>query len=324
MTSPYSELEIEEWSEQSACPLCRESNFQPLMRNFSLERPSQQWQICDDCGHVFVSPHPSQAWTDNFYLDDYRKMTYPDTKKNTMSVTSVQEEVKRATRLVFFLKRFRNPKQVKRTLDVGSSSGVMVAALGDNFTPVMSIGVEPNNFYRDFAFSQFEKADEKVKEGKIPKLKYEVDMVSSLTDVPKTPKFDMISIIHTLEHLIDPRSMLETLWKSYSLKNCILIVECPNLFGGRPDPMMFPHLHAFYYDTFALLLEMSGWTVLERETGGGPQNFHMPPQNQTIVAVKSKWTPTKTNVLTRYNDYRDHVQEVMQNMANASPQYQMG
>ena len=324
MTSPYSELEVSDWTELTECPLCRESEFEPMVRNMSLERPSLQWQICNNCGHVFASPRPSSAWIEEFYLDDYRKMTHPSVKDGKMPIHVVRDEVQRATRLVFTLKRYRGPHQVKRTMDVGSSSGVMIAALGDNFAPAVSLGVEPNEFYREFADTQFAAAHKKEKAGQIPKMKYAVKMVASLADVPKTPKFDIISVIHTLEHLPDPRGLLETLWKSYSLKNCILIAEVPNLFGGRPDPMMFPHIHTFYYHTFAMLFELSGWHVLDRETSGGAMEFHMSPQNQTIVAVKSEWIPNKTNVLTRYNDYRDHVQLVASNIANTTPQYQMG
>lgn len=321
----YSELDIEDWTELSDCPLCRESNFQPLVRNMTLDRPSLQWQLCADCGHVFASPRPSQKWVDDFYLEDYRLMTHPPERGNQddMSRIMVKDEVQRATRIIFHLKRFRTPNQVKRFLDIGSSTGVMVAAAGDNFAPDMSVGVEPNEFYTSFAKTQFEKAHEREKKGEIPKMAYDVNLVESLTDVPKTPKFDMISIIHTLEHVTDPRALLETLWKSYSLKNCILIAECPNLFGGRPDPLMFPHLHCFYYNTFALLFELSGWTVLDRETEGSTQ-FYGSPQNQTIVATKSEWPLDKTNILNRYNMYRDHVQLIMNNMANQQPQYQMG
>ena len=324
MTSPYSELDIEDWNELTDCPLCRESNFQPLMRNMALDRPSMQWQLCENCGHVFANPRPSNKWIDDFYNDDYRQMTHPNVKDGKMSINVVRDEVARATRLVFLLKRFRQPEQIKRTLDVGSSSGVMVAAMGDNFEPIVSVGVEPNDFFRSFAEIQFAKAIKREKEGKIPKLKYEINLVTDLTDVPKTPKFDMISVIHTLEHVVDPRGLLETLHKSYSLKNCILIAECPNLFSGNPDPMMFPHLHTFYYHTFALLFELSGWHVLEREVSGAQLEYHMSPRDQTIVAVKSEWPLNKTNILTRYNDYRDHVNMVAERIASIKPQYQMG
>ena len=194
---------------------------------------------------------------------------------------------------------------------------MLVAGLFDKFEPKFAYGVEPNDAWRTFSETQFAKA---------PDMPGKTKLVADLKEVPKSPRFDLVTCIHTLEHVVDPLGMLTHLRKSYMRQDGYLVVEVPNLFGGREEPTLFPHIHAFHHDTLLRLIEAAGFTPVCFETSGWDNRppWWMSPQSLTVVASVKPRPPTKAEMLKRYNLYRQHAQNVLSREASSKTGYVAG
>ena len=219
----------------SECPICASPNITDFISDVQVNRPTTAWNLCENCGHLFVSPRPTQAVLDGFYKEGFREQIYGEKEDpETIPTASVQEETQRAIRITNLVMRYK-PK-VSRHLDLGSSTGVMLAGIIDRLGCMNSVGVEPGDAWRQFSINAFEaEVPGKTKNPKIASVR--PTWHTRLKDVPKSPKFDLITIVHTLEHLLNPVAVLEEM-KGRLLKDGLLVLEVPNAFGGVPVPLM--------------------------------------------------------------------------------------
>lgn len=312
-------LEHIEYEEVVTCPVCRETDkMVDLITDVQVNRPSQAWRICLNCEHTFVSPRPTEAFLKKFYTDGYREMVYrlkePESPER-IPVGSVNEERHRSIRVSTML--FRVKERVANHLDVGSSTGALCAGIIDMLSPKVSWGVEPNEAWRKFsekAFATVPPGDDK---------KGEAHFVPTLTKVPKTLKFELVTLIHTLEHLREPRGLLEQC-RDRMRPSGIIAIEVPNRYGGLPNPLLWPHLHCYTEDTLKRLVESVGFCPLLFETFGNHPPFYPPPQSIVVVAAMQKPELSMENVLIRYNLYRNSVGHIQGQMAQARPSYEIG
>ncbi len=229
-----------------------------------------------------------------------------------MPKRSVDEEVNRAVRLIHLLRRSK--LKVHRALEIGSSTGAMMAALKDIYGDDTNVfGVEPNDAYRNFAIETFKKIPDD-KAGKL---------YSSLAKVPKSPKFDLVIMSHVLEHIADPRKALKQM-HNLLRKDGMMLLEVPNFFGGPSDPMMFPHIHVFYRETIIAMLEEENFQVLTFETMGSISPFWVAPQHMTITAIPVHQEFNKSNILERYSLYQEHLAFVKSAAQRSAPRYEVG
>ena len=301
------------------CPVCLSDNTTELITDVEKDRPSQAWKICLNCEHTYVSPRPSDEFLTSFYTEGYRRMVYrlkEKESKEVMPVNSVNEERNRAMRLGTLIMGVRS--KVTSHLDIGSSTGALCAGVVDFLKPAFSWGVEPNDAWRGFAETAFAKRD--------PKFKLYEDNVrfaAKLSEVPKTPKFDLVTVIHTLEHMADPRGTLVELRKRMKLTG-LLVVEVPNRYGGIANPLMWPHLHCFTEFTLDRLLAETGFFPILHESLGNFPPFFPPPQTILVVAGLKPPEISLVNVLMRYNQYRAVIGDLQKRVAQAKPQYDIG
>src|SRR3990167_7496415 len=174
------------------CPVCLSDHTTELITDVERDRPSQAWKLCLNCEHTYVSPRPSDEFLASFYTEGYSRMVYKLKDKETKEVMpagSGNEEGNRAMRLATLIMGIRS--KVSSHLDVGSSTGALCAGVVDFLRQAHTWGVEPNDAWRGFAETAFAKRD--------PKLKlYEDDVLftAKLSGVPKTSKFELITVIH--------------------------------------------------------------------------------------------------------------------------------
>ena len=305
----------------SKCPICSSSKITDFISDVQVDRPTTAWNLCENCGHLFVSPRPTKAILDAFYKNGYREQIFGvEEDPEKIPTRSVQEETQRAIRLTNLIMRYK--LKVKRHLDLGSSTGVMLAGIVDRCECTEAVGIEPGDAWRQFAENAFtSEVPGKTKNPRIAAVR--PTWYTDLKEVPKAKKFDLITIMHTLEHMLDPMAVLVEM-KGRLLKDGLLVMEVPNMFGGAPVPLMWPHMHCFTTQTMHSVLERAGYDILTIETFGTQPPFFVSPQHIAVVASPKPDSYDLRTVLSRYNLFRQHIGFVQGAMANAQQTYEMG
>ncbi len=170
------------------CPSCQRTSFVQFETAHHAGNPLQYW-ICKSCGLVFQSPRPGEEELQAFYRQGYRSL-YQDSEQPVK-----KDLVMQSTRAAITVKMIRQQiPSIARHLDIGSSSGALLQAVRAAYRCEM-VGIEPGEGYR-----RFSEADGVKTFGSIDEL---------LND--KVGSFDFVSMMHVLEHLVDPLQVLKTL-----------------------------------------------------------------------------------------------------------------
>jgi 2-polyprenyl-3-methyl-5-hydroxy-6-metoxy-1,4-benzoquinol methylase len=131
-------------------------------------------------------------------------------------------------------------------LDIGSSSGAFLEHTAEEFGCV-AIGVEPGKVYRQLS----EEAG--------------IKTYPSLGDV-KERDFDLVSMLHVLEHLPNPVGSLVEIRESLLTHDGYLLIEVPNLY--EHEALEFAHLTAYSRATLAETVQQAGYRVIWTKAHG--------------------------------------------------------
>lgn len=239
-----------------------------------MHRPFETWmdgehelryRICQQCGVVFQSPRMSEDELDQFYAQGYRTLVQGT---ETITDKDLRIQVGRARNLLGLLTR--KGVAPKSHLDIGASSGVLLLQSRQLFEAQVT-GVEPGETYRQVAMEKG------------------LDYYADLSDVPSTGRFDLISMIHVLEHLPNPVEYLINLREKYLAEQGKLLLEVPNLFGHTSYEVS--HLTAFHQASLKRCLQLAGFRVLASFTHGHPRS----PILRLYVTVLAE--PAKSNAI---------------------------
>jgi SAM-dependent methyltransferase len=242
--------------EISTCPLCK-SDKHVEFEIIPSKLGEVHFQICQRCGLVFQSPRMEAGALQSFYQDGYRTLSqeteHPITKDLVM-----QEE--RASRTAVMVQD--DITAIRRHLDIGSSAGLLLTEF-QKIYKCEGVGVEPGDTYR--AFSQ----DRGIK------------VFPALEEIPEKGKsFDLISIMHVLEHVDNPIDFLKKLRNEYMAREGYLLIEVPNLFEHHA--LEIAHLFAFTPETLQQTLEASGFNLIWTKSHG---SFRSPVLKLYITAL---------------------------------------
>ncbi len=238
--------------EVASCPLCGSLDSREFDRRvFRGIRVTNR--ICQGCGLVYQSPRMSQEELDRFYASEYRTLYQGDAApvKRDLAVQKA-----RAADLVQF-GLSAGIKQLGRHLDIGSSAGLLLQAFSDTFH-TQAVGVEPGIAYQAIA----QQAGLKVYSN-IEDLSHQVEA-----------GFDLVTIIHVLEHLPDPVGTLELIRNEWLNPDGWLMVEVPNLYCH--DSFEVAHLTSFSQHTFEQVLHKAGFEIHARRHHGKPRSKLLP------------------------------------------------
>jgi len=244
------------------CPLCKNGQLKHfetvIFHDLKIEN-----QICSHCGFVFQNPRMSGQQLSDFYNQSYREL-YQGQANPTERDLHIQRE--RSGHLLKILKG--NVHLVSRHLDIGSSAGVLLKTV-EAYYNCSSVGVEPGDAYRKFARD------------------FDIDVYSSLQKIrdDNLGPFDLISMVHVLEHIPDPVSYLSELRELYLDQDGYLLLEVPNLFFH--DSFEIAHMSAFSKHSLSQTLMKSGYSIVESIAHGLPRS-KLIPLYLTILAKPVK------------------------------------
>jgi len=223
------------------CPICKS---QADHHHFFRRSASKWWQdnkiiplaityaICDQCGAIFLWDRLNDDAANDYYMHGNYRRSVQGTPEITERVLTEQ------TRRVDALMPEMDFEEVKCMLDVGASTGLFLKAMQDKYG-CECYGIEPGEHFRN---------------------KSEFKMFSDLS-ILNSPdwwdKFDLITIIHTLEHMNDPLSFLVRL---HEFTSGHILIEVPNVL--KESCFTVSHPICFTPDTLTLALNMTGWEIV--------------------------------------------------------------
>lgn len=231
------------------CLLCGSEKNEAFAREESFGFPLTYYQ-CENCSLVFQSVEESRAADPGFYAETYRKI-YQSSEEPTAKDVWVQEH--RAEHLVRFVGA-QGIDAPERVLDIGASTGILLEAFKRTFNSDI-MGVEPGEAYRAYA-------EEKG-----------ITMFDSLEALIATrpEKFDLVSMIHVLEHLPDPVGTLQKIRKELLSENGVLLLEVPNFYVH--DSYELAHLACYTPHTLTQAVRQAGFTQVSLHGHGIPRSI---------------------------------------------------
>jgi SAM-dependent methyltransferase len=179
-----------------------------------------------------------------FYRGEYRRER-EGTDQPTEKDLRVQEARAQVT-VQWASARLRPPS---RHLDVGSSSGALLEAFRDSFGSA-GAGIEPGEAYRTYSRERG------------------LQVFADLADLAQAEagRFDLLTLMHVLEHFPDPVGMLTHFRQDLLVPGAHLLVEVPNLFDH--EAFELPHLHAFTPRSLKDTVRRAGFRIVQSRVHG--------------------------------------------------------
>lgn len=226
-----------------SCPLCNSLRKSPFEGVHDSDRMIL-YQICRSCGLVCQSPRMVESELKQFYEREYRI-------ERQESESPIEKDLLMQDARARAVLEMIQPhlSAVSRHLDVGSSSGALLNQFHEHYG-CANIGIEPGEVYRQFSESQGLKV---------------YPSIEALEDIDEPP-FDLISMMHVLEHVVDPVQTLRSLRESRMMPGGFLLLEVPNLI--EHDSLELSHLYAFTRSTIKAVVQQAGFRVLWSKSHG--------------------------------------------------------
>ena len=252
------------------CPLCNDVDSaifdQRKFRGYQISN-----RLCLNCGLVYQSPRMSEDELNSFYQKEYRQV-YQGSENPIQKDLTVQK--KRSGFLIKVLQE-NGIENIDRHLDIGCSSGILLERVGEEFQ-CQVVGIEPGDAYRSYAESRGLK------------------VYASLDDAMhgKEIHFDLITMVHVLEHLSDPVDYLIQLKSMWLTSAGVLLIEVPNLYAH--DSFEVAHLTSFSHYTLEETLKKAGYAIKGLLKHGSPRS-NLIPLYITLLATPSKNSHERIN-----------------------------
>lgn len=226
------------------CPVCGDANYKSFFKIenfqfFSDSNISKQVDInnvqCDNCQAVFMNPCYSKKGF--LILFEEAGMSYGSSEG-------------RPNEQVTWLKKRNLLNKNVRVLDIGCGSGNFLSCLPLDVTKV---GVDIDKTSIDIAKEKYKNIE---------------FICSSFEDLKYQEDIDLITMYHVLEHLSNPKEVLERLY-TLSNENTRLLIEVPIIENGLTNDIngffSVQHLTHFSRNSFKNILQLSGWEIVEWE-----------------------------------------------------------
>jgi len=144
-----------------------------------------------------------------------------------------------------------------RILDIGCSSGILLQKFQQNYH-AHATGIEPGNSYRQYAQSSG------------------LEVYPTLDELEhNSPSpFNLVSMMHVLEHLSQPVEYLQNLRVKYLAPDGWLLLEVPNLYAH--DCFEVAHLVSFSPHSLSQVAQKAGYRAIRLKAHGQPRSKLIP------------------------------------------------
>src|SRR5688572_7994687 len=220
------------------CDLCDHDQFE-LISSLDRKRQPFETEACTRCGLVSHRHIPTEAELASFYATDYRQEYHGEI---TPCPRRVMRAWKHGQRIYRQLGSFLPPKS--KVFEVGAGIGCSLKVFEQNGH--LASGIEPNEGFEAYSRERLGVAVTK---------KY-------LFDLEPNAAFDLVLLVHVIEHFRSPRAALEHL-HGLIRDSGLLYVECPNLGAvhTREQHFHFAHIHNFTPTTLETIANRAGFQV---------------------------------------------------------------
>lgn len=235
------------------CPACGGDTRTPLFT-----KDGFHYHACRTCKTHYISPRPSAALLGKFYPVSQVCKLFRDRIFPASKITR-REHIFQPRLRSIVAACVADGIQAPTLVEVGAGFGIFCEeAIRSGFFARV-IGVEPNRELADECRGLGISIVEKMIEDVHP---------------DDTGKVDVICSFEVLEHLFHPRDFLNACRKLLQNEG-LLFLTCPNgngfdlsMLGARSDTYNFEHLNYFNPQSIRLLLESSGFRVVDVQTPG--------------------------------------------------------
>lgn len=271
----------DEVAANSPCDLCGGQRFELIALRDRRGEPLDT-AICKRCGLVRHRNLPSEDELRAYYEEHYRreyKGVYEPAAKHVLRA------YRSATAVADSLREWLRPGM--KVFEVGAGMGMTVRVVADRGFDAS--GIEPNRGYQRFAQQRL---GVNVSHG-------------TLEDCAQAEAFDLVLLLHVIEHLPSPRRAFERIAKLLK-PGGLLLVRCPNIGGSfamRNKLFHRAHVHNFTPATVIALGGRCGFelahqfaadddptlALLLRKTGGALNGGPDIPTNnyaETLAAIR--------------------------------------
>lgn len=267
--NPELREQFAELPDELVCPLCRQSKAKPLEEIDSFGF-IVNYYTCRNCGFVFQDRRKSQAADPQFYQTAYRKI-YQESAEPTKK--DLYQQAMRARNLAAWLKTV-DCDFFDSVLDVGASTGILLETFRKWFEAKV-VGVEPGDAYREIAQAKAIPI--------YPSLEALIDSAPS--------RFELVSLMHVLEHLEDPVAVLTDIRKKLLKKDGFLLIEVPNFYCH--DSYELAHLSCFTEHTLGQTIRQAGYEIIAKRKHGMPRSKTLNLYLTVLAQPINKALPTE-------------------------------
>jgi SAM-dependent methyltransferase len=259
--------------ETVACPNCGGHDF-VVLATTDRYRMGLRTVGCSGCGLVLTNPRPSSERMKKFYAEEYRCF-YTGYQKPSDEYVAKFGRAERAEHHALYLSRAGALRSGMRVLDVGCAEGSLLKAIGDLFPDAERYGVEPNREFVAFAEQR-------------AKLRRVWPTIESVLSDAAAPPFDLVTLVHVLEHVNQPVEVLSGLCSKLA-EGGRLYVDVPDI-GAYRDINMLHVAHLFHFSerTLAFTARKAGFEIAAVERHHPPAH---PPSVRMLLSLAR--TPTK-------------------------------
>jgi SAM-dependent methyltransferase len=266
-----------------ACAVCGEGERMTLVMQQRYEVPTRggvhsgyDVVVCDRCGFGFAQTPPCQEYLDFYYSELAKKSEMLDQSVNFEETNDTVLRNQNSLRNITSLMRPGN-----RVLEIGCYTGYLLAQIKHDIPNVMCMGLETSAFAASIA-----------------KTRYDIEVcIGSIFDDNDLGTFDIVIVLHVLEHIVDLRRFLSRLREFLKIDGR-LHIEVPDATNftvesgdnsfrlARREPYIefnFEHINYFTPRSLQNLMELSGYETLSVDS-----------QVSTFPVVASTWTMRQT------------------------------
>jgi SAM-dependent methyltransferase len=219
------------------CPLCDGSKMSTIARTDRHDL-GLRIMMCRRCAMAMVRPRPNDDWFNQFYRDQFWPL-YIGSRFADLNDMYVRDQCSERSHQIWdaiapFLNFFP-----KNYLDIGCGQGAMLAEFRTRYPNTCCNGVEPSVDAAEYCFNRHG---------------FRVNTVAcdSLRAGELPGPFDLITLIHVLEHVLNPVDVLARAVQRLS-DGGLMYVEVPDLLSDRWSGKDFFHIaHISYFSEVAL------------------------------------------------------------------------